>query len=173
MMNMKKTIIIVLIIIALASLFFNGWQFYQRNHLSPTEPILVTLHDTLVIDSTRVVEHTKLQYITKDSIQYVYKTDSVVDSIYIPIDIEHKTYRDTITNESTTYDIHIDYSGYNSNIDRLEIKTQWQKEVTIPQKKPRKFHISLQAGYYTGYNLVDKRLYSGPGAGIGISYDLW
>lgn len=170
---MKDSIITILVIIAIVSLFFNGWQFYQRTQVPPTEPILVTLHDTLVIDSTRVVEHTKLQYITKDSIQYVYKTDSVVDSIYIPIDIEHKIYKDTLENDSASYDISILYSGFHSSIDEINIKSIRSTEVSFQCPKPRKFHIALSAGYYTGYNLIDRKIYSGPGAGISFTYDLW
>lgn len=164
---------IILIILILVSSFLIGYIIIQKNNLEPPEVKYELHRDTVYVTDTIIKQKTKIQYITKDSIQYIYKTDSIVDTIKIDIPIEHKIYRDTITNDSNTYDISIRYSGYNSSIDELNIQSTYNNKIVIQKKKQRRFHISLQAGYYTGYNLIDKQIYSGPGGGIGFSYDIW
>lgn len=64
----KNIIIIVLGIITLLCSFGFGYIFYKHNNEEHTEHIPVILRDTVYIDSIRIEEHTKLQYITKDSI---------------------------------------------------------------------------------------------------------
>lgn len=44
------------------------------------------------------------------------------------------------------------------------------KEAYLKQQKKKRFGISVSVGVYTGYNLFDKSIYIGPGAGCGISY---
>ena len=44
------------------------------------------------------------------------------------------------------------------------------KDVYLKQQKKKKWGISVSVGVYTGYNLFDKSIYIGPGAGCGISY---
>lgn len=167
---MKDSIITILIIIAIVSLFFNGWQFYQRTQV-PLSGDVLHITDTIYVDNIRIQEKTKLKYITKfDTIKEIQVKDSIIhDSISLPI--SHYNYKDTLKNDSLTSYISIDYSGFHSQINNLELVNDLH--YTIPQKKPRKFHIALSAGYYTGYNLIDRKLYSGPGAGISFTYDLW
>lgn len=170
-MERAKTITIIILILGL--LFTIGYIIYQVKNPGSPEVEYVLHTDTLYINDTIIKQKTKIQYITRDSIQYIYKTDSISDTVFVDVPIEHKIYRDTIQNDSNTYDINIRYSGYRSSIDELNIKAMHTNKITIPKQKQRRFHISLEAGYYTGYNLVDKQLYSGPGAGIGFSYDIW
>ena len=44
------------------------------------------------------------------------------------------------------------------------------KDVYLKQQKKKKWGISLSLGMYAGYDLFDKSVYIGPGAGCGISY---
>lgn len=44
------------------------------------------------------------------------------------------------------------------------------KEVYLKQQKKKRLGISISLGIYTGYDLFDKSIYIGPGAGCGISY---
>ena len=44
------------------------------------------------------------------------------------------------------------------------------KDVYLKQQKKKKWGISLSLGIYAGYDLFDKSVYIGPGAGCGISY---
>ena len=44
------------------------------------------------------------------------------------------------------------------------------KETYLKQQKKKRLGISVSVGVYTGYNLFDKSIYIGPGAGCGISY---
>lgn len=122
-MERAKTITIIILLLGL--LLSIGYTFYLHKNSEPPEVIYVAHTDTLTLTDTIINQHTQIRYITTHDTLITYVHDSITDTIHFEIPIEHKTYRDTITNDSTTYDIHIDYSGYNSNIDRLEIKTQW------------------------------------------------
>lgn len=44
------------------------------------------------------------------------------------------------------------------------------KEVYLKQQKKKRLGISVSVGIYAGYDLFDKSIYIGPGAGCGISY---
>ena len=44
------------------------------------------------------------------------------------------------------------------------------KEIYLKQQKKKRLGISISLGIYTGYDLFDKNVYIGPGAGCGISY---
>lgn len=44
------------------------------------------------------------------------------------------------------------------------------KEVYLKQQKKKRLGISISLGIYTGYDLFDKSIYIGPGAGCGVSY---
>ena len=44
------------------------------------------------------------------------------------------------------------------------------KEVYLKQQKKKRLGISISLGIYTGYDLFDKSMYIGPGAGCGVSY---
>ena len=44
------------------------------------------------------------------------------------------------------------------------------KDVYLKQQKKKKWGISISLGMYAGYDLFDKSVYIGPGAGCGISY---
>ena len=44
------------------------------------------------------------------------------------------------------------------------------KEIYLKQQKKKKWGIGISLGIYTGYDLLNKNIYIGPGAGCGISY---
>lgn len=45
------------------------------------------------------------------------------------------------------------------------------EDIFLKKRKKQRFTFSLQAGYYVGYDLVDKGVFTGPGAGIGVSFN--
>lgn len=47
------------------------------------------------------------------------------------------------------------------------------KSAYLQQKKIRRFGVSIYAGFNTGYDLIGKKVYAGPGVGIGVSYTLF
>lgn len=47
------------------------------------------------------------------------------------------------------------------------------KSVYLQQKRVRRFGVSIYAGFNTGYDLIGKKMYAGPGVGIGVSYILF
>lgn len=171
----KNWIIAILCIVCSGVLFLWGYSFYHQSHFDPPEPIYV--HDTITltntIKDTVIIE--KVKYKTKHD-TVVTRDIVIADSSYqikdtISFDIEHKEAKFNISKDSLNIEGNILYHGYSAGIDTIMLNYDFK--YTPPVQKQRKFHISLQAGYYTGYNFVNGGIYSGLGAGIGISYDLW
>lgn len=173
----KNIIIAVLVFCVLVSLFFNSWQFYQHTHLDMTEPIYITQTDTFTIYGTDTIIKEKIKYVTKyDTITT--RDIAINDTVYqitdtLEIPIEHKESEYSITNDSLKLHQTIYYQGFHTKIDSIQTDYEFNYTIQPPKQKQRKFHIALTAGMYCGYDLVDKGVYCGPGAGISFSYDLW
>lgn len=112
---------------------------------------VITQTDTIYIDSIRIVEKTKIKYVTHIDTFYIKG-----DTVWLKdLPIEHKTYKDTIFNSV----IKLDYSGFNASVDNIQIKTK-------PQRKP--FGWSISVGPYIGYGTDFKNL--GPSVGVSLQF---
>jgi len=95
------------------------------------------VHDTITITKDSIVKKTKIKYISTIDTFYINKETK--DTIYLSnLPIEHKQYSDTIKTDSTSTEIQINYSGFNSSIDSIYLRHNYfEKETTIikPTKK--------------------------------------
>lgn len=149
-------------ILSLVILLLLGFIFYQNKQVPPTEPIL--LHDTIRIDSIQIQYKTKTQYITKDSIQFVYQNDTIFDTCYVYIPIEHKTYKDQFKDDNLTLDYAIDFSGYNASINNVDISYDFKYQ----PPKQKKIGLVWCVGPYVGYGFQFNRGQYTNGIEVGI-----
>lgn len=174
--NWKNILIIILVLV---SCFLAGYIIYQvKNPVSPEET-KITLHDTITLTNTvhdtLIVE--KVRYKTKYDTVFT-RNINIDDSVYqvtdtLSFDVEHKEASFSITDDSLTIKTLVFYQGINTKIDSVQTVYDFNYTVKQPVQKQRRFNISLTAGYYTGYNLIDNKIYSGPGAGISIGIRLY
>lgn len=146
---------------------------HDRCSMPAPEPIIIrdTITTTEFVDKIKYVNHYDTAFITSFDTIYNNDTLTFTDTLKVEIPIEHKESSFEIKKDSFEATGTIHYHGFRACVDSVDID---YKFTYVPQvEKKRKWHISLSAGYYTGYNLVDRQIYSGPGAGISISYDLW
>lgn len=134
-----------------------------------TQVVYVT--DTIVKDSIQIQEKIKPIYTTFYDTAVIFQHDTVSDTIYVELPIEHKQYKDEIKKDSIHYNIEIDYSGFHPSLDKIAINTTYIKsETQIIQTKPWKFGIMI--GPYIGYggyiNPSTHVMSAGPEIGIGI-----
>lgn len=160
---------LALLIIALASIII-----YMACHKEDRiEYVPVEIHDTIKIDSTRIVEHTKIVEVkTFDTIcQYI---DTLWhDTIEIPVEIpiEKKEYKDTLVTDTSKVLIDIKYSGFKATLDEIDIKYQYNRNMPVERKSDfwtNRFILSagVMAGYSPIYRNVD--IVIGVSAGIRI-----
>lgn len=170
-MTTKEKILHIINVVLIVAVVILSVFLYKSCSAEPPAPVVIT--DTCVV--TEFVD--KIKYVTHYDTIVTYKfvpdslndTIEVKDTIHIPI--EYKQSEFEIKKDSFEGKGIIHYHGFKSDIDSVNF--DYSFTYTPPVEKKRKWHISLQAGYYTGYNLIDRKIFSGPGAGIGISYDLW
>lgn len=173
----KKHLIAYSILGVLVALFF-GLTIHQCSNpkveyiTSPPERV----HDTIIRDSIQIQEKIVTRYITKDQIKFdtVVQIDSIRDTltIYVPIPIEHKSYRDFQLTDTAQWELGINYSGYKPSLDSV-----WFNYSYIPKEvvktKERGFSpyvgVSLNVGYGAVINTIDKTFVPGPYLGIGVS----
>lgn len=117
--------------------------------VSEPEIIYKEVRDTITIEKERIKWKTKPVEVLKIDTFYIDKTGDTIDLKDLPI--EKKTYKDTIKTDSTSTEIQINYSGFNSNIDSIWLKhTYLQKETTII-KQPKKVGFGWYVGVGAGF----------------------
>ena len=143
-----------LLVALLLALCLWGW-------MRPSVKETRTVRDTVVIRDTlrdTVPRPLLVRFDHWDTIHFpvpIYEgTDTVRDTLFIPVPIEQKEYR--------TEDYHAIISGYRPSLDLMEVFRKTQT-VTVVQK-PKRWGLGLQAGagWPTGWYV-----------GVGISYDIW
>ena len=103
----------------------------------PIDPIIeyIEVHDTISIPTERIVEHTKVKYVT-DTTFIVDSIEVKGDTIYVTVPQEYKIYSDTIETDSTSTEIKIEHHGIESQIDKVYLNhTYYNKNTIIPQKQ--------------------------------------
>lgn len=137
----------------------------------------ITVHDTTIVPVERIVEKTKVKYITKIDSFYV---KSPGDTVYInSIPIEYKEYRDTFNTDTTSAKLKINYHGWNSNIDSIRLDYSYNNTREVIVQQPKKFGFDLVVGPYVGYGVnltptnpiqANHGFEIGIGVMVGISY---
>lgn len=157
---MNKYIIIVLSILLMISLYFN----FKPNNID-YQPLIV--HDTIQVDSIRIEEHTKIQYVQSIDTFTVVERDTLRDTIYFQLPIEHKEYQDTLRTDTSEITLDIKYSGFKATLDEINITNHYWKDMPVNQKKwhiKPSFNIGLGGGM--GLGIRDGCLKPEPQVGI-------
>lgn len=165
-----KVLKIILYVISIIAIFLIGWFGSKKYYYHPIEP--VEIHDTIRIDSVRIVEHCVPLYI-KDYDTIVVKNDTTIrDTINVLVPISQYEYKDTIVTDTSRTELDIKYSGYKATLDEININYQSTKEVVLNQKKKHfNWFIgpSLQIGYGMQYDKIQNKISAGPEISVGIS----
>lgn len=117
-----------------------------------------TVRDTLIVRDTlrdTVPRPVLVRFDHWDTLRVAVRTtDTLRDSVYIPIPIERREYR--------TEDYRAVVSGYRPRLDLMEVYRK-TRTVTVTEK-PKRWGIGPTAGF---------GIPGGWYVGIGVSYDLW
>lgn len=165
--NVLKTIFITIIILVI---FLIGWFCSKKYYYVPINP--VEIHDTIKIDSVRIVEKTKIVDKSVFDTTYIWKYDTITDTIKLEIPIEHKEYIDTLRTDTSEIDLRIKYSGFKTSLDEIDITNHYYVKQPVKTNKI-KVGQSITLGVQTGYGvtLTDQPQFS-PYIGLGITYGL-
>lgn len=162
---MERTFNIIIGILLLVSLIFNGIGFYYLSH--PDSPEVIYLTDTVTIKQDSII--TKIKWKTKfDTIIDLQLKDTIIhDTVRLPI--EHKVDSFTLHKDSITITEKIHHSGFHSVIDSINIDYKWK--YTVQPKKQKKIGLVWNVGPYLGYgiNFNNGTYYFSPEVGIGAS----
>lgn len=170
----KKHLIAYSILGVLVALFF-GITMHQCSNpkieyiTSPPERI----HDTIIRDSIQIQEKVVTRYITKEKIVFDTVIQNDTFTIYVPVPIEHKSYRDFQLTDTAQWEIGIDYSGYKPSLDSVWFNYSYIPEEVVKTKENafRQFvGISVNIGYGATINTIDRTFIPGPYIGVGVSY---
>ena len=161
----KKALFIILSILLLVSLIFNGYSFYQLRHLDA--PGTIYLHDTVTITKDSIITKTKYKSVFDTITEIQYKDTVLYDTIDLPIEHHHSEF--SIKKDSLTINETIWHSGFHSTIDSIKLDYNWNYE--IPKPKPKKIGIVWNIGPYIGYgiNFNNGQYYFSPEVGVGVS----
>ena len=174
----KKHLIAYSILGVLVALFF-GLTIHQCSNpkvkyiTSPPERI----HDTITRDSIQIQEKIVTRYITKDQIKFdtVVQIDSIRDTltIYVPIPIEHKSYRDFQLTDTAQWELGINYSGFKPTLDSVWFNYSYTPQTIVKTKRNgwgQYVGVGVQVGIGPSINTRDGTFVTGPYIGVGVTY---
>lgn len=137
----------------------------------------LNVNDLVVRIYQNVVQNTSQDTCSTDTMPHIDTPNIVIDSISIDVPIEHHSVTYHRDLDSIQTDLYLEYSGYHASIDSVSIISKY--ELTVPQKKEKRFGWTINAGIYTGYGVAflpnqEYRLAPEIGVGvlIGIGYRL-
>lgn len=168
----KKSLIILILSLLLVGI--GGFLLYDYKVAQIEEkytPKPVIQHDTIIRDSIQIQEKVKWKYVTKyDTVIYV-QMDTITDTVYVQIPINHYQYRDTGGTDSTKYSLGIDYSGYKASLDSVWFNYSYTPK-TIVKTKRNGWGQFVGVGIGVGANatVVGNTVYAGPGVSLHIVY---
>lgn len=175
----KKQHITAYSVLGVVILLLFGLNVHQCSSSPKTEYITsppTRIHDTIIRDSIQIQEKTVVRYVTKDVFIYdtIVQIDSLVDTLtmYVPIPIEHKSYRDFQVTDTCNWEVGINYSGYKASLDSVWFNYSYvPKEIVKPKERGFSPYVgvSLNIGYGAVINTIDKTFVPGPYLGIGVS----
>lgn len=170
----KKSLIILilsLLLVGIGGFLLYDYKVAQIEEKYTPEPII--RHDTIVRDSIQIKEKVKWKYRTQHDTSIIIQKDTVKDTIYLPIPIDHYQYRDTGSTDSTEYTLGINYSGYKASLDSVWFNYSYTPQTVVKTKRSgwgQNIGIGIQAGYGALINARDGTFVTGPTLSIGISY---
>jgi hypothetical protein len=170
----KKSLIILILSLLLVSI--GGFLLYDYKVAQIEEkytPKPTIQHDTIIRDSIQIQEKVKWKYVTKyDTVIYI-QTDTMTDTVYVQIPIDHYQYRDTGSTDSTKYSLGINYSGYKASLDSVWFNYSYIPQTIVKTKRNgwgQYIGVGLQVGYGVGIDPIKQTFYPMPTISVGISY---
>ena len=134
--------------------------------------IEIIQNDTITITKRDTIFKEKIRYITKLDTMILYEHDSITDTIYITLPIEHKEATFKANKDSLDLEAKILYNGYKAEIDSVEFAYQLHYTKEIP-KKEKKFGWCITFGpsinYGINLDIHNKTFNYGPSAGFSIT----
>ena len=170
----KRHLIAYSVLGVLVALFF-GITMHQCSNpkvkyiTSPPERI----HDTIIRDSIQIQEKVVTRYLTQEKIVFDTVIQNDTFTIYVPIPIEHKSYRDFQLTDTAQWELGINYSGYKPSLDSVWFNYSYIPKEVVKTKENalRQFiGVSVNIGYGATINTIDRTFVPGPYIGVGISY---
>lgn len=137
------------------------------------EPQIITVHDTTIITKEEIKEKEKIKRVVEYDTFFIKETDTIRDTFYVSLPIEHKQYRDTFTTDTSRTILDIKYSGYKAQLDGLYVESHYKTRETVKIKHTgfgQFVGVGLQVGYGASINPIDKTFNPGPYIGVGVTY---
>lgn len=131
--------------------------------IKPKQQTETILYDTIYIDKERIIEKTKIEYETKLDTFFI----TQYDTVYFQIPIDHKEYTDTFRTDTSEVSLKVKYSGFNADIDNIELATHYWKNKPIEPKRVR-FGQSVVLGGSIGYGFTGNQF--SPYIGLSVTY---
>lgn len=168
----KKHLIAYSILGVLVALFF-GLTIHQCSNpkvkyiTSPPERI----HDTITRDSIQIQEKIKWKYRTVYDTAFVIQKDTVSDTVYMEIPIDHYQYRDTGGTDSVKYTLGVNYSGFKPRLDSVWVNYSYTPHTIVKTKKNGwgQF-VGFGFGIGAGATVAESKVHIGPQIGVHVVY---
>ena len=168
----KKSLIILilsLLLVSIGGFLLYDYKVAQIEEKYAPEPIIV--HDTIIRDSIQIKEKIKWKYVTKYDTMIYIQRDTMTDTIYIQIPIDHYQYRDTGSTDSTKYSLGIDYSGYKASLDSVWFNYSYTPQTIVKTKRNGwGQYVGVGIGVGANATVVGNTVYAGPGVSLNIVY---
>lgn len=136
--------------------------------------IKVPVHDTITIDSIQIKWKERPVEVLRIDTFYTTKDGDTIKTPEIPI--IKKVYEDTISTDSTSTEIKIQYSGFNASIDEIQLRHNYYNTKEIIVKEPKRVGLVWFVGAYVGYgghgSINTGTFGHGPEVGVGIGLGL-
>ena len=177
-MNWKKVLFIILSILLLVSLIFNGILVYKLKQQSEPDVIEIVKNDTITITKDSIITQYKYRtyydtvfttiYVDSNSLDTIKKEDT----LQIPIDYKQASFKTSKDNIDIEADIH--YHGFQAEIDTVQFKYNFHYTQEVPKPKQKKIGLVWNIGLYAGYgiNFNNGQYYFSPEVGVGASIGL-
>lgn len=174
----KKALFIILSILLLASLIFNGILVYKLKQQSDPAVIEIVKNDTITITNDSIITQYKYRthYDTVFTIIYVdsnsLDTIKKEDTLQIPIDYKQASFK--TSKDSIDLEAKIQYHGFKAEIDSVEFAYKLHYTQEVPKPKQKKIGLVWNIGLYAGYgiNFNNGQYYLSPEVGVGGSIGL-
>lgn len=170
----KKSLIILilsLLLVGIGGILLYDYKVAQIEEKYAPEPIIV--HDTIIRDSIQIKEKIKWKYVTKYDTMIYIQRDTMTDTIYVQIPIDHYQYRDTGSTDSTKYSLGINYSGYKASLDSVWFNYSYTPKTIVKTKRNgwgQYVGVGIQVGMGPTINAKDGTFVTGPYIGVGVTY---
>ena len=175
-MNWKKALFIILSILLLVSLIFNGILVYKLKQQSEPAVIEIVKNDTVIITKDSIITQYKYRthydtvfttiYVDSNSLDTIKKEDT----LHIPIDYKQASFK--ASKDSIDIEANIQYHGFKAEIDSVEFAYKLHYTQEVPKPKQKKFGWCITFGPSISYDITldtqNKTFSYGPSVGVSV-----